>query len=321
MNPSTAVQTTVDDALTPAAKRVGRFHWPTRVERRNLLLGLIFISPWIFGFLAFLVYPIYYTFRISFTRYSGFGKPTWIGLANYQRMFDDQVFHTALWNTFYYTALAVPIGVIVAMVLALAMNAPLPEVPIYRTILFLPSVLPLFAISFIFLTLLDPNQGIVNEFLREFGFNPPNWFGSTRYAKIAIVAIAQFGAGQVALIFLAGLKGIPQSLYEAAMLDGAGIVSRFRNVTLPLMTPVILYDLILGVSQGLQVFTESYIITQGGPANATNFYVYYLYANAFRYGGQMGYAAAMAVVLFLITFVIAILIFQTSNRWVHYDVS
>jgi multiple sugar transport system permease protein len=185
----------------------------------------------------------------------------------------------------------------------------------------MPSVLPLFAISFIFLTLLDPNQGIVNEFLREFGIHPPNWFGDTRYAKIAIVAIAQFGAGQVALIFLAGLKGIPQSLYEAAMIDGAGIASRFRNVTLPLMTPVILYDLILGVSQGLQVFTESYIITQGGPANSTNFYVYYLYANAFRYGGQMGYAAAMAVVLFLITFAIAILIFQTSNRWVHYDVT
>ncbi len=324
MNPSTTVQTTVDESLSAAARaqgRAGRFHLPSRGERRNLVLGLLFISPWLVGFLAFLVYPIYYTFRLSFTRYSGFGQPTWIGLANYQRMFDDQVYHTALWNTFYYVALAVPIGVIVAMVLALAMNAPVPEVPVYRTILFMPSVLPLFAISFIFLTLLDPNQGIVNEFLREFGIHPPNWFGDTRYAKIAIVAIAQFGAGQVALIFLAGLKGIPQSLYEAAMIDGAGIASRFRNVTLPLMTPVILYDLILGVSQGLQVFTESYIITQGGPANSTNFYVYYLYANAFRYGGQMGYAAAMAVVLFLITFAIAILIFQTSNRWVHYDVT
>lgn len=324
MNPPTAVQTTVDDAMTTSTRpvrRVSRFHLPTRGERRSLLLALIFISPWIVGFVAFLVYPIYYTFRISFTRYSGFGNPTWIGLANYRRMFDDQVFHIALWNTFYYTALAVPIGVIVAMVLALAMNTPLPEIPIYRAILFLPSVLPLFAISFIFITLLDPNQGIINEFLRQLGLRPPNWFGDTRFAKLAIVAIAQFGAGQVALIFLAGLKGIPQSLYEAAMLDGAGIVSRFRNVTLPLMTPVILYDLILGVSSGLQVFTESYIITQGGPANATNFYVYYLYANAFRYGGQMGYAAAMAVVLFIITFIIAILIFQTSNRWVHYDVS
>lgn len=293
----------------------------TRMERKNFLLAMLFISPWIFGFVVFLAYPIWYTVQLSFTSYGGFGDPVWIGLDNYRRMLDDELFWTSLWNTFYYTALAVPIGVVVAMVLALAMNTPLPEIPIYRAILFLPSVLPLFAVSFIFLTLLDPNQGIVNEFLRRFGLNPPNWFGDPDYAKIGIVMIAQFGAGQVALIFLAGLKGIPQHLYEAAMLDGAGAWRRFWNVTVPLMTPVILYDIILGVSQGLQVFTQAYIITQGGPANSTNFYVYYLYSNAFRYGGQMGYASAMAVLLFVVTFAIAGLVFVTSDRWVHYDVS
>ncbi len=294
---------------------------PTRQERRNLRLGLLFISPWLIGFFAFLIYPIYYTLRISFTRVPDFGPATWIGWANYERMLDDEVFHTAIWNTFVYTALAVPIGVVVAMVLALAMNQPLGEIPIYRVILYLPSVLPLFALSFIFIALLDPNQGIVNEFLRLFGLSPPNWFGETEWAKPAIVAMHQFSAGQIALIFLAGLKGIPSHLYEAAMLDGAGHWSRFRNVTLPLMTPVILYDLILGVSQGVQVFTEAYIITQGGPANSTTFYVYYLYSNAFRYSGQMGYAAAMAWVLFVITFVIAVVIFRTSRRWVHYELS
>lgn len=300
--------------------RKGRFSL-TRTERKNFLLGLLFISPWIFGLLAFLVYPIWYTLDLSFTRYGGFGEPVQIGLDNYRAMFDDNLFWTSLWNTAYYTGLAVPIGVVVAMVLAMAMNQPLPEIPLYRVILFLPSVLPLFAVSFIFLTLLDPNQGIVNEFLRRFGFSPPNWFGDPTYSKIGIVAIAQFGAGQIALVFLAGLKGIPQHLYEAAMLDGAGAWSRFRNVTLPLMTPVILYDIILGISQGLQVFTQSYIITQGGPAQSTTFYVYYLYNNAFRYGGQMGYAAAMAVILFIITFIIAGIVFVTSNRWVHYDLS
>lgn len=293
----------------------------TRMERKNFLLAMLFISPWIIGFLAFLAYPIFYTIRLGFTSYGGFGDPVWIGLDNYRRMLDDNLFWTSLWNTFYYTALAVPIGVVVAMVLALAMNQPLPEIPIYRAILFLPSVLPLFAISFIFLTLLDPNQGIVNEFLRRFGLNPPNWFGDPDYAKIGIVMIAQFGAGQIALIFLAGLKGIPQHLYEAAMLDGASAWRRFLNVTLPLMTPVILYDIILGVSQGLQVFTQSYVITQGGPANSTNFYVYYLYSNAFRFGGQMGYASAMAVLLFIVTFAIAGLVFVTSDRWVHYELS
>jgi multiple sugar transport system permease protein len=293
----------------------------TRAERKNLLLALLFISPWIFGFFAFLIYPIWYTIRLSFTRYGGFGDPMWIGLDNYRYMLDDSVFRISVWNTIYYTALAVPIGVVVAMVLALAMNQPLPEIPIYRAILFLPSVLPLFAISFIFITLLDPNQGIVNEFLRKFGLNPPNWFGDPAYAKLGIVMIAQFGAGQVALIFLAGLKGIPQHLYEAAMLDGANAWRRFWSVTLPLMTPVILYDLILGISLGLQVFTQSYIITQGGPAQATTFYVYYLYNNAFRYGGQMGYASAMAVVLFIVTFAIAGFVFVTSDKWVTYDVA
>jgi multiple sugar transport system permease protein len=293
----------------------------TRMERKNFWLAMLFISPWIFGFLVFLAYPIWYTLDLSFTQYGGFGDPVPIGLDNYRRMLDDNVFWKSVWNTVYYTALAVPIGVVVAMVLALAMNQPLSEIPIYRAILFLPSVLPLFAISFIFLTLLDPNLGIVNEFLRRFGLNPPNWFGDPAYAKIGIIMIAQFGAGQVALIFLAGLKGIPQHLYEAAMLDGAGMWSKFRNVTLPLMTPIILYDLILGISLGLQVFTQAYIITRGGPANATTFYVYYLYNNAFGYGGQMGYASAMAVVLFIVTFIIAGLVFVTSNRWVHYDVS
>jgi multiple sugar transport system permease protein len=315
-----ATPSAVHPTQPTTATRKRRFGM-SRMERKNFLLAMLFISPWIFGFVVFLAYPIWYTLDLSFTRYGGFGEPLPIGLENYRRMIDDNLFWTSVWNTFYYTALAVPIGAVVAMVLALAMNQPMPEIPIYRAILFLPSVLPLFAISFIFITLLDPNQGIVNEFLRRFGLNPPNWFGDPDYAKIGIVMIAQFGAGQVALIFLAGLKGIPQHLYEAAMLDGASAWRRFWSVTLPLMTPIILYDLILGISLGLQVFTQSYIITQGGPANSTTFYVYYLYNNAFRFGGQMGYASAMAVVLFIVTFIIAGLVFVTSNKWVHYDLS
>jgi multiple sugar transport system permease protein len=293
----------------------------TKNERKNLLLGLLFISPWIVGFLAFMLYPFYYTIRLSFTSYGGFGEPIWIGLDNYRRMLDDNLFWTSLWNTLYYTALAVPIGAVVALAIAMAMNQSLREIPLYRTILFLPSVLPLFAVSFIFMLLLDPNQGIVNELLRKLSISPPNWFGDPAYAKIGIVMIAQMGAGQVALIFLAGLRGIPTHLYESAMLDGAGWWRRFRNITLPMMTPIILYDLILGISLGLQVFTQSYIITNGGPANSTTFLVFYLYQNAFRYGGQMGYASAIGVVIFLITFLIAGLVFWTSNKWVNYDLN
>ena len=177
-------------------------------------------------------------------------------------LLNDELFWTSLYNTLYYTALAVPIGVVVAMGLALAMNQPLPEVPIYRAILYLPSIIPLFALSFIFLILMNPTQGIFNQLLIRLGLPNINWFGDPAWTKLAFVFLAQFGAGQVALIFLAGLKGIPVTLYEAAMLDGAGAWSRFRNITLPMMTPVILYDLILGLSLGLQVFTQAYVITQ-----------------------------------------------------------
>jgi multiple sugar transport system permease protein len=265
----------------------------TKRQRKNLGVGLLFVCPWIVGFLAFLVYPIIYTLRISFTQYTGFGEPVWVGLDNYRDLLNDQLFWKSLYNTLYYTALAVPLGVVVAMGLALAMNQPLPEVPIYRAILYLPSIIPLFALSFIFLILLNPTQGIFNQILIALGLPNINWFGDPAWTKLAFVFLAQFGAGQVALIFLAGLKGIPVTLYEAAMLDGAGVLSRFRNITIPMMTPVILYDLILGISLGLQVFTQSYIITQGGPADSSRFYVVYLYDNAFRYG-KMGYASAMA---------------------------
>lgn len=295
--------------------------WESPTRRSQFLTAMVFISPWVIGLLAFIVYPIGYTVYLSFMRYGGFTEPEFIGLDNYTRMFNDAVFRTALWNTLYYTFMAVPIGVVVAMILALAMNQPLREISIYRVILYLPSVLPLFALSFIFWALLDPNQGIVNEVLRMLGLNPPNWFGNVNTAKPAIVLMAQFGAGQIALVFLAALKGIPESLHEAAMLDGAGAVSRFWNITLPLMTPIILYDLILGISLGLQVFTQSFIITNGGPANSTNFLVFYIYNNAFRFGGNMGYASAIGVFLFLLTFLIAFGVFRTSSRWVHYDLT
>lgn len=293
----------------------------TRKERRNLAIGLLFISPWLVGFAVFLVYPIYYTIRISFTRYTGFGEPEWIGLDNYRQMIHDDVFWTAVYNTFYYTALAVPIGAVVAMTLALAMNQPLPEVPIFRAIIYIPSVIPLFTLAFIYQVLMNPTKGIFNRIITQFGLPNVNWFGDPAYSKLALVILAQFGAGQVAIVFLAALKGIPSSLHEAAALDGASVWRRFFNITLPLMTPVILYDIILGLSLGLQIFTQVYILggnPPGSPANSTMMYVVYLYVNAFRYGA-LGYAAALAWVLFLVTLVLALIIFKTSKWWVNYE--
>jgi multiple sugar transport system permease protein len=236
-------------------------------------------------------------------------------------MTEDDTFWTAVYNTLYYTGLAVPIGVVVAMVLALAMNQNLPEVPVFRAIILIPSIIPLFTLSFIYQVLMSPTKGVFNRFLIWLGGPNINWFGDPAYSKMALVILAQYGAGQVAIVFLAALKGIPSSLYEAAELDGASTWRKFLNVTLPLMTPVILYDIILGISLGLQIFTQVYIISgnpPGGPANSTLMYVVYLFNNGFRYGA-MGYAAAMAWVLFVVTLLLAFVIFRSSRWWVNYE--
>jgi multiple sugar transport system permease protein len=293
------------------------------MERRNLRWGLLFISPWLFGFLALGVFPILYTFYLSLTRYSGLRDPIFIGVANYERMAADPHFWKATYNTIYYTLLAVPIGVVVAMALALVMNQKLKEVAVYRAIFYLPSILPVFAISFIFVVFLNPGYGLLNHALTSIGLRSPNWLGDPAYTKLALVMIAQLGAGQYALIFLAGLKGIPAELYESASIDGAGPIRKFFNITLPLMTPVILYDLIIGLSLGLQVFTPAFILTGGGeraagPDNSLLTFVFFIYRQAFQFG-QMGYAAAVSVVLFITSLILAVTVFRWARSWVYYE--
>jgi multiple sugar transport system permease protein len=294
------------------------------VERRNLRWGLLFISPWLIGFLLLSVFPILYTFYLSLTQYSGFREPVFIGLDNYAALQRDPDFWKSAYNTVYYTLLAVPVGVVMAMILAIAMNQKVREVAIYRAIFYLPSILPVFAISFVFVVLLNPGYGLVNWVLTTLGLPSPNWIGDPAYSKIALVMIAQLGAGQWALVFLAGLRGIPIELYESAEIDGAGALTKFRNITLPLMTPIILYDLIIGLSFGLQVFTSAYILTGGGTrggAGADNSlltYVYYLYQQAFQFGA-MGFAAAMSVVLFFVSLFLAFAVFRWARGWVFYE--
>jgi multiple sugar transport system permease protein len=293
------------------------------MERRNLRWGLLFISPWLFGFLLLGVFPILYTFYLGLTRYSGLRDPIFIGVANYQRMAADPLFWKATYNTLYYTLLAVPIGVVVAMALALVMNQRLREVAVYRAIFYLPSILPVFAIAFIFVVFLNPGYGLLNHALTSIGLRSPNWLGDPDYTKLALVMIAQLGAGQYALIFLAGLKGIPVELYESASIDGAGPIRKFFNITLPLMTPVILYDLIIGISLGLQVFTPAFILTGGGersagPDNSLLTFVFFIYRQAFQFG-QMGYAAAVSVVLFIISLALAVAVFRWARGWVYYE--
>jgi len=299
----------------------------THLERRNLRNGLLFISPWIIGFVGLQIYPILYSLRLSFTRYSGFGEAVDIGWANFNRLLHDNLFWQAGYNTLYYTILAVPLGVVVAIVLALAMNQHVKEVPAYRAILYLPSILPIFALSFVWVVFVNPRYGLLSYLLSQVGIQPPDWIGDPKYTKMSIVLLAQLGAGGPALIFLAGIRAIPKDLFESASLDGAGPFRRFFGITLPLITPVILYDIILGLSLGLQVFTQAYIITSGatggastaGPLNSLLFYVFYIYRTAFEFT-QMGYASALVWVLFIVSLIIALSVFRWAKSWVHYEV-
>ena len=294
---------------------------------RNLRTALPFVLPWVIGFFAFTLYPIIYSLYLSFNQYSGFVDAVPVGIANYKHMVSDPLFWKALYNTGYYTALAVPIGLVVAIVLALLMNQNLREVAIYRAAFYLPSILPLFALTFIFIVLLNPRFGAVNYFLGFLHVPTINWLGDARWTKVSVVILAQLGAGGPALIFLASLRAVPVELYESARLEGAGPIRRFWHITLPLITPVILYDLIYGTILGLQIFTPAYILVGGtsggaaytaGPENSLLFYVFYLYKNAFQYS-DMGYASAMAWVLFVISIVLAVLIMRWSRYWVHYE--
>lgn len=299
----------------------------TYSSRRNLRNGLIFVSPWIFGFLAFQIYPILYSLWLSFTRYSGFGKPTFIGLKNFQQLFNDPLFWKSAYNTLYYTVLAVPIGVIVAIILALAMNQKVREVAVYRAILYIPSILPIFALSFVWVVFSNPRFGLLNLIGQSIGLPVIDWIGDPRWNKLSLVLLAQLGAGGPALIFLAGIRAIPPELYDSAQIDGANVFQRFFKITLPLITPIILYDIILGLSMGLQVFTQAYILTGGGssgantagPDNSLLFYVFYVYKSAFQYT-QMGYASALVWIFFIVSMIFALVVFRWAKTWVNYDV-
>ena len=296
----------------------------SRLEKRNLRNGLLFISPWLIGFLGLQIYPIGYSFYLSLTEYSGFGKATFIGLQNFIDVFRDPLLVTTVKNTLYYTLLSVPIGIVVAIILALCMNQKVREVSVYRAILYLPSILPAFALVFVWLIFTNAQFGLLNQLFIFLGLPVIDWIGDPKFTKPSLVILAQFGAGGPALIFLASLRSIPQDLFESASIDGAGVFRKFFNITLPMLTPIILYQLIIGLSAGLQVFTQAYIISGGarggtvGSQNSLYFYVLYIWQNAFKYS-RMGYAASLSVIFFAVSIVIALIVFRWGRKWVNYD--
>jgi multiple sugar transport system permease protein len=295
-------------------------------DRRNLRNGLLFISPWIVGFSAFGIYPIAMSLIYSFQRYDGLGfKPTlWVGWRNYYNiLFNDPTMIIALKNTFYYALIAVPLGTVLAILVALLMNQPFRGQSLFRTIIYLPYMVPVVASALLFTWLLLPNSGLVNAILAELHLPQPGWMASPDWSKPALILLAQWGLGQAALIYLSGIQSVPRDLHESAQIDGAGPVRRFWSVTLPMISPVILYNVVIAIINSLQFFTQAFVMSgsaTGNPAQSTLFYNMYLYEQAFSYNA-FGYASALAWLLLLLTAALTGLFLYGSRRWVYYGSS
>jgi len=286
--------------------------------KRRDWVGYAFIAPWLIGFLLFTAGPFLASIYFSFTRYNVVTPPVWVGTANYEALFQqDPLFWKSLGVTFRYALVAVPLGVVIAVILALFLNLNIKGIAVYRTIFFLPSIVPTVATSMIFLWILNPQIGLINGLLRSFGIIGPAWLADPNWAPWTLVFMALWGVGGSMVIYLAGLKDIPTYLYEAAILDGASAYRRMRLITLPLLTPVIFFNVVMGCIGAFQTFTQAFILTQGGPEDSTQFYALYLFNRAWRYG-DMGYASAMAWILFAIVAVVTSRLFRSQKRWVHY---
>ncbi len=295
----------------------------TNRERRNLRNGLLFISPWIAGFAVFTAYPLGASLYYSLCDYSVLKPPVFVGGANYQELVTDPVFWKSLYNTLYFAVCFLPLATVLAITLALLLNTGVRGMTMYRTIFFLPSLTPLVALGILWMWMLNGEYGVVNYVLNlvlnPLGLQAPIWLQSTAWSKPAIVLMSLWGVGYAVVIYLAGLQDIPKQLYEAAELDGARWLAKLRHITLPLLSPAIFFNVVMGLIGALQVFALPYVLTDGtgGPARSTLFYTMLLYNSAFRYL-RMGYACAMAWLLFLIILALTLLVYRVSRKRVHY---
>ncbi len=299
---------------TRGQKRQGT---PT-LRRKEAVLGFLFISPWLLGFLMFVLGPFVASLYLSFTTYSILQPGKWVGIDNYARAFTrEPLFWKSLGNTAYYVIGAVPLRIVLGFILALLLNVQVRGLTMWRTLFYVPSITPLVATTVLWLYLLNPKFGLINYALSTVGIDPIPWLTSPKWSKPALILMSVWWVGGNMVIFLAGLQGIPQQLYEAAELDGANAWQRLVKITIPMMTPTIYFNLIINIINTFQVFVQAFIMTDGGPLNSTRFYMLYLYDNAFRFF-KMGYASALAWILFLIILVLTILLVKTSDRWVFY---
>ncbi|HEY0790211.1 MAG TPA: sugar ABC transporter permease [Chthoniobacterales bacterium] len=289
-----------------------------RHRRREAWWGMACVAPAVIGFLLWQLGPIAGSLFLAFTDWSIAGTPHWVGLQNFHRMFTaDDLFYKSLSVTGIYTLASVPLSMGAAFFLALLLNRKMPGLTLFRTIFFLPSVIPVIAGSVVWLWLFNPDFGLLNALLGSLGVPKLQWIYDESTVLPSLILMNLWGIGPMMVIFLAGLQGIPRELYEAAAIDGGRTIHKLWHITIPLMTPTILFNLILSIIDTLQVFTQPYVMTQGGPNNASLLYVLYLYRKAFQ-ELQMGYASALAWVLFVIVALVSFLVLRSSRRWVHY---
>lgn len=283
------------------------------------IAGYLFVSPWFVGFILFIVGPMIASLFISMCEYRLPYAIKWVGLANYAKMLTgDPLFWKSLYNTVYYTAISVPLGIALSLAIAVLLNQEIKGLGILRTIYYLPSILSGVAVSLLWLLLLDPSFGMINALLEKIGIDGPLWLQDPAWSKPGIILMSLWQVGGNMIIYLAGLQGIPTQLYEAARIDGATSWRCFWSITLPMMTPTIFLSLVMGIIGSFQVFTQAYVMTDGGPLNSTLFYVLYLYRTGFM-EFRMGYASALAWTLFMFILVLTVIIFRSSEKWVYYE--
>ncbi len=288
------------------------------LRKREAVAGYLFIGPALLGFIFFIAGPLLVSFALSFTEYRLMRPPRWIGLDNYRQMFADELVVQAFKVTMLYALAALPLQLTLSLGLALLLNMKLKGIAFWRTIFYLPAVISGVAIAVLWSWILNPEFGLLNSALRFVGIHGPNWLGDTRTALPSLVMISLWTIGGSTLIYLAGLQGIPTELYEAAEIDGANTASTLLRITLPLLSPVIFFNLVIGLIGVFQFFTEPFIMTQGGPEHSTLTFMLHLYRNGFNYF-KMGYASALAWVLFLFVLALTLLVFRSTPFWVHYD--
>jgi multiple sugar transport system permease protein len=291
---------------------------PSKLLMKEYLAFYLFASPWLLGLLFFTLGPTIASFVLSFTDYPVIVAPKWIGLANIVNMAKDDLVGQALKVTSLYSLGAVPLGLIAAFLIAILMNQGIHGIRVFRTVYYLPAIISGVPVALVWMWVLNPDFGVVNAALKLVGIVGPAWLFSRTWVIPAFIMMSLWNVGAPMVIFLAGLQGIPQHLYEAAEIDGASTIERFFHVTIPMMSPVILFNMVLGVIGSFQIFTPAYIMTNGGPANSSLFYGLYLYNNAFRWF-KMGYASAMAWLMFIIILALTLLVFSTTKKWVYYE--